>query len=117
METVSAQESPAVTLKKNAEHALENAGRSEAQKFTLQQCLDFAVNNSYAAYRANLDIQEAVFQKQEAQSGVLPQINLSGSFDNNVALPKLVLLGEIIGQPGEQIPVEMGTQYVLDASA
>jgi hypothetical protein len=47
----------------------------------------------------------------------LPQINLSGSLDDNVALPKLVLPGEIIGQPGEQIPVEMGTQYVLDASA
>jgi outer membrane protein TolC len=117
METVSAQESPVVTLQKNVEHALENAGRSEAQKYTLQQCLDFAVNNSYAAYRANLDMQEAALQKQEAQSGVLPQINLSGSFDDNVLLAKMMLPGEIIGQPGEQIPVEMGTQYVLDASA
>jgi outer membrane protein TolC len=91
--------------------------RSEAQKYSLPQCLDFALNNSYALHRASLEIKEAEYQKQEAQSGALPQINAGGSFDDNLALAKMVLPGEIIGMPGENVAVAMGTKYVLDASA
>ena len=91
--------------------------RGEAQKYTLQQCLDFAVNNSYALHRASLEIKEAEHQKQEALSGVLPQISAGGSFDDNVALAAMMLPGEIIGMPGENVAVTMGTKYVLDASA
>lgn len=54
-----------------------------AQKYTLQQCLDFAVNNSYALHRARLDMQEANYQRQEAQTGVLPQVSASGSLNDN----------------------------------
>ncbi|MDR1201785.1 MAG: TolC family protein [Tannerellaceae bacterium] len=87
------------------------------QRYSLGQCLDFAVNNSYPAYRAALDMEEAVHQKQEVRSGILPQINGSGSFDNNVILGKTMLPGEIIGEPGVQIPVEMGTKNTLDFTA
>jgi outer membrane protein TolC len=75
------------------------------------------VNNSYDVQRANLAVREAGFQKQEAQSGVLPQINVRGSADDNLLLAKMMLPGEIIGQPGVQIAAEIGTKYVLDASA
>ena len=87
------------------------------QKYSLQQCLDFAVNNSYAAHRANLDIREAEHQIHEARAGVLPQINASGSFDNNIVLPTMMMPGEIIGEPGTQIPVQIGTKNTLDLSA
>ena len=86
-------------------------------RYSLQQCLDFAVNNSYAAHRANLDIQEAEHQMHEVRSGVLPQINGSGSFDNNIVLPTMMMPGEIIGQPGTQIPVQIGSKNTLDFSA
>ncbi len=36
------------------------------EKFTLGQCLDFAINNSYATHRANLDVIEAGYQINEA---------------------------------------------------
>jgi len=88
----------------------------EHPKYSLQQCLDFAVNNSYAAHRAGLDIREAEHQMHEARSGVLPQINASGSFDNSIVIPTMMLPGEIIGQPGTQIPVQMGTTNTLDFS-
>ena len=85
-------------------------------RYSLQQCLDFAVNNSYAAHRAALDIREAEHQMHEVRSGVLPQINASGSFDNSIVIPTMMLPGEIIGQPGTQIPVQMGTTNMLDFS-
>jgi outer membrane protein TolC len=91
--------------------------QERAQRYSLEQCLDFAVNNSYPAYRAALDIQEAAYQQQEARSGILPQVNGSGSFDNNIVLGKTMLPGEIIGEPGIQVPVEMGTKNTLDFTA
>ena len=32
--------------------------QESSQKYSLQQCLDFAVNNSYAAHKAQLDVRE-----------------------------------------------------------
>ncbi|MDR0394235.1 MAG: TolC family protein [Tannerella sp.] len=86
------------------------------RKYSLQQCLDFAINNSYAAHKAKLDVEETIHQVREAQSNVLPQVNASGSFDHSIILPTTMLPGEIIGQPGVQIPVQMGTKNALDFS-
>ena len=87
------------------------------QKYSLQQCLDFAVNNSYAAHKASLEVSEASRLIQEVQSNLLPQLNASGSFDHSIVLPTMMLPGEIIGQPGVQIPVQLGTKHTLDFSA
>lgn len=84
------------------------------QRFSLQQCLDFAINNSYAAHRVNLDVKEASCQINEARSNVLPQINASGSFDHSMVLPTTMLPGELIGESGTQIPVQMGSKNELD---
>jgi outer membrane protein TolC len=84
------------------------------QRFSLQQCLDFAINNSYAVHRANLNIDEAEQQINESQSNVLPQINASGSLDHSMVLPTTMLPGELIGETGRQIPVQMGSKNELD---
>ena len=93
----------------------------KAQEYTevysLRACLDFAVNNSYEIHQSNLKIREAGYQIEEAKSGILPQVNVNGGFDNYIALPSVVLPGEIIGQPGTQIPVQIGTKNELNFSA
>ncbi|MDR2969330.1 MAG: TolC family protein [Tannerellaceae bacterium] len=83
------------------------------QRFSLQQCLDFAINNSYVAHRANLNIDEAGQQINESRSNVLPQINASGSFEHSMVLPTTMLPGELIGESGTQIPVQMGSKNEL----
>lgn len=93
----------------------------KAQEYTkaysLKECLDFAVNNSYEIHKSNLDIREASYQVGEAKSGILPQVNINSEYDKYIALPSVVLPGEIIGQPGTQIPVQMGTKNELNFSA
>lgn len=89
--------------------AIENS-----QKYSLRQCLDFALNNSYSLHKAKLDISGADYQIQEGKSEVLPQINATGSMDHSLVLSTTMLPGEIIGQPGMQIPVQMGAKNVLD---
>jgi outer membrane protein TolC len=88
--------------------------QNSSGKITLEQCLDFAINNSYAAHRANLNVSEARYQINEARSGVLPQINASGGFDHSLVLPTTMLPGELIGESGTQIPVQMGSKNELD---
>lgn len=84
------------------------------KKVTLQQCLDFALNNSYAVHGANLDVDAAGYRINEAWSGVLPQIQTSGSFDHSIVLSTTMLPGELIGESGTQIPVQMGSKNELD---
>jgi outer membrane protein TolC len=88
--------------------------QNSSGKITLEQCLDFAINNSYAAHRANLNVSEADYQVNEVRSGVLPQINASSSFDHSLVLPTTMLPGELIGESGTQIPVQMGSKNELD---
>ena len=93
------------------------AAQDSPQKFTLQQCLDFAVNNSYVMQRAALDVKEAAYKTKEVKAGIWPQVSGSGSLDDNILLPVMMLPGEIIGQPGTQISAKVGTQYVVDLTA
>lgn len=86
-------------------------------KYSLKECLAFAINNSYHINKAILKTQEYGYLIKETRSELLPQINANGSFDKYIAIPSTVLPGEIIGQAGTKIPVEMGTKNVLDISA
>jgi Outer membrane protein len=88
--------------------------QNSSGKITLEQCLGFAINNSYAAHRANLNVSKADYQVNEARSGVLPQINASGGFDHSLVLPTTMLPGELIGESGTQIPVQMGSKNELN---
>ena len=94
METVSAQELPVVTLRKCIEHALEN---------------------SHSVRKAQLESREAAAKTGEVRASALPQVDASASMNDNLAIPVVMLPGEIIGQPGVMIPAELGVQY--DASA
>jgi len=47
---------------------------------------------------------------------LLPKINISGSFQDNLMLPTTVLPGEIFGQPGTSIAAKMGTNFNTNAS-
>jgi len=83
-------------------------------KFTLGQCIDFAINNNYSTHRGNLDVLEAGYQINEARSKVFPQISASCAFDYNLVVPTTMLPGELIGEVGTQIPVQMGAKNELD---
>jgi len=47
---------------------------------------------------------------------MLPQVDASGSYTDNLKLSTIVLPGELMGQPGTKIPVSMGTKHNLSGS-
>lgn len=85
-------------------------------KLTLRQCLSIALNKNHDFRQAIYDHQIAVEKIKEAKSDLLPQVDASGYWTNNLGIPVMVLPGDLIGQPGQNIPVEFGSPYDMGAS-
>ncbi|MDR1368865.1 MAG: TolC family protein [Dysgonamonadaceae bacterium] len=77
----------------------------------LQECLQYALQNSYEIHKSKFDAGESEAAHNEAKSGLLPQISGSASMTNNIKLPAMLMPGDFFGMPGEYIGVEMGAKY------
>lgn len=93
------------------------AKAQKANKFSLQQAVDYAKQHSVQVKNALLDI---LIQKQtnrDITSIALPQINASASMNNYLEIPTTLLPGEITGQPsGTFTPVRFGTKWNSSAA-
>jgi outer membrane protein len=81
------------------------------QSFTLKQCVEYANNNNGNITNANYDVDIAQKKINEQIGSFLPQIEASGSYTDNLKLNTTVLPGDLMGQPGKNISVKMGTQH------
>jgi outer membrane protein TolC len=81
------------------------------QGFTLKQCVEYANKNNGNITNANYDVDIAQKKVNEQIGTILPQIDASGSYTDNVKLNTTVLPGDLMGQPGTNISVKMGTQH------
>lgn len=83
---------------------------------SLQQCVQMAVEKNINVKTARIDNQKSNYKKEETRAALLPKVNFSSSFTDNVALPTTVLPGEFLGRPGTTIAVQMGSQYSTSAA-
>lgn len=88
-------------------------GVSQAQEtLTLQEALNYALNNSEAVRKAKLDILKGDYQIKEVRAGALPQIDGTATLTNNVLAQQFILPAEFMGgEPGEFIAVKAGTTW------
>lgn len=86
--------------------------------FTLDEAIDFALENNYSAINANRDIIDAQKQKWETIAGGLPQINGSVGYSNQLKQPVTLLPAELVGgAAGEFIPVVFSQPQSMTATA
>ncbi|HDZ41448.1 MAG TPA: TolC family protein [Bacteroidetes bacterium] len=78
---------------------------------SLQEAQEYAVEHNKMIKASRYDVQAAEMSKWELISNGLPRVDGSGSLNDNLKLMTTLLPGEIIGQPGEKIPVQFGTKY------
>ncbi len=83
------------------------------QVIGIQECLKRSIENSPKLKIAALEQNKLQYQYRETLGKGLPDINLSGSFDDFVNLPTQLIPGEFFNRPGEMIPVQFGTTYNL----
>lgn len=97
-----------------------NLGYSQEQTytFTLEEAIQFALENNYAAINANRDIIDAQKQKWETIAGGLPQISGSVGYQNQLKQPVTLLPAELVGgAAGEFIPVVFSQPQSVTATA
>ena len=82
-----------------------------SQSFSLQEAIDFALENNRTAKNAMRDVEAAEKQKWETVSTGLPQINASIDYQNFLKQPVSLIPAEFFGgNPGEFAEVIFGTK-------
>ncbi|MDP5062283.1 MAG: TolC family protein [Maribacter sp.] len=92
--------------------------QEQTYSFTLEEAIQFALENNYSAINANRDIIDAQKQKWETIATGLPQINGSVGYQNQLKQPVSLLPGEILGgEPGTFVPVIFSQPQSATATA
>lgn len=85
--------------------------------YTLQQAIDHAVDNSYAAQQAELDVTISEEQKKETLGIGLPQVSATVGYQNFIDLPVSLVPAEFFGgQPGDFAELQFGTDHTANAT-
>ena len=85
------------------------------QTYSLKQCIEYARKNNSNVRIALLDSDISGNMVNEQIGKALPQIDITGSFDDKLKITTQLLPGELMGKPGTYIPVQFGTKYNVTA--
>jgi len=94
--------------------------KSETFNFSLQQAIDYAIKNNYAAINAKRDIEAAKQKKWETTASGLPQINSNLQYLNNLDFQVQGVSGNAFnpgGDPNAISTIAFGTKHSMNASA
>jgi outer membrane protein len=83
---------------------------------TLKDAQEYAIQHNKMVLAAKYDVQASKTDVWSAISNVLPQVNTSGSFNDNLKLMTTLLPGDFFGKPGEKVPVTFGSQFNTSVS-
>jgi len=85
-------------------------------KLTLKEAQEYALQNNKLVLSSKYDIEAARLTIKETVSNALPQVDASGSLNDNLKLMTTLLPGDFFGQPGVKVPVTFGSQFNSGAS-
>ena len=84
---------------------------------SLKDCVSRAIEMNVNVLQAELAREKNAHKTAETLANLLPQVDVSGMFQDNTKLPVTMLPGEIRGgEPGTTIPVTMGTKFNTSAN-
>lgn len=82
---------------------------------TLEDCVIYALQSNPDLKSVQLDEMAGEFYIKEVRSTGLPQVKASAGYTDNFSLPTQLLPGEIVGEPGTNVPVQFGVRYGINA--
>lgn len=92
--------------------------QEQTYSFTLEEAINFAIENNYGAINADRDLLDAQKQKWETIATGLPQISGAVSYQNQLKQPVSLLPGELAGQEsGTFIPIVFSQPQTASATA
>lgn len=87
----------------------------EKYEFSLQEAIDYAMQNNYEVIYSEKNIEAAKQQMKEATAFGLPQIDGALDYADNIQNPTSVIPGDFFGTPGEDVEIQFGTKYSMNA--
>ena len=91
---------------------------TKTYSFTLQEAIEFALENNYSALNADRDLIDAKKQKWETIATGLPQITGGISYQNQLKQPVSLIPAEFAGgEPGNFVPIVFGQAQSANATA
>jgi outer membrane protein TolC len=95
-------------------HASTGMAQTVGGSYSLPDCIGYATQNSFTLQLARLDQQIASAYVHEVRSTGLPQVSVSGVFEDNLRLPVSLIPAEVTGgEPGTFTAARFGTKYNL----
>lgn len=89
----------------------------QQRTFTLEEAIQFGLENGYNPRIAKKDVAIALKQKWEIIAQGLPQISGDANYNNNLKQPVTLIPGEVAGgEPGTFVPVTFGTKHSVNAT-
>lgn len=85
-------------------------------ELSLQACVQIAVERNINMQTARIEHEKSGHQVGESLAALLPKVNINGGFQDNLSLPVTLLSGEFAGQPGTNIVLKIGSNYVTNAT-
>jgi len=86
----------------------------EVYRFSLQEAIDYAMENNYDVIYSEKNIEAAKQQMREATAFGLPQLDGSIDYSDNIAMQTMLLPEEMV-QPGESNEIQFGAKYNMNA--
>lgn len=93
-------------------------GQAQTNQFSLQEAIDYALENNRTAKNAQRDVEAAIKQKWETIATGLPQISADITYNNFIEQPVSLIPAEFFGgNPGEFAEIRFGTKQTMNATA
>jgi outer membrane protein len=83
---------------------------------SLKDAQAYAIQNNKMVIASRMEVEASKAAVWETISNALPQVDVSGSFTDNLKLMTTLLPGDFFDRPGEKVPVTFGSQYNSSAT-
>lgn len=80
----------------------------EARTMSLQDCIDYTLENAVAVRKATLEGRKTEYRIKELTSAGLPRIDLTGDIRYNFANPVFIAPGGLFGEPDRDVGIRFG---------
>jgi len=72
--------------------------QAQSKKWTLEECVNYAIKNNISIKQSELDAKSAALEKSSAIGGFLPSLNINGSHSWNIGLNQNITTGLLENQ-------------------
>lgn len=100
-----------ITLHLAVDAQSQNVPEAKSHQYSLEQCVDYALQNQHDVKNARLSLQSAAEVVKENKGKLLPHANINGSYQDNLRLPTSLMPDFASGNLNNKIPVRLGSKY------